>query len=193
MLTANSVMAYDNPTPYVNKRMSGGIGNVTVYIDSSQTPKATYWQALIKNAIHNWMYTGYGANDFYATYVSSNNGSKMDFHAKYPSFWTDQNRPEPYAECRHYSTSDQLVNPESHDWYYAIIYLNHTALSDDTVSNDTATGIFAHEIGHAFGMKHNVWNPNSIMCTLSPLEIGASPRAVNTVQKVDNDALNEMY
>ncbi len=42
MLTANSVMAYDNPTPYVNKRMSGGIGNVTVYIDSSQTPTATY-------------------------------------------------------------------------------------------------------------------------------------------------------
>lgn len=31
------------------------------------------------------------------------------------------------------------------------------------------------------------------MCTLSPLEIGASPRAVNTVQEVDNDALNEMY
>lgn len=61
------------------------------------------------------MYTGYGANDFYATYVSSNNGSKMDFHAKYPSFWTDQNRSAPYAECRHYNTSDQLVNPESHD------------------------------------------------------------------------------
>lgn len=31
------------------------------------------------------------------------------------------------------------------------------------------------------------------MCTLSPLEIGASPRAVNTVQKNDNDSLNEIY
>lgn len=44
-----------------------------------------------------------------------------------------------------------------------------------------------HEIGHAFGLDHNNSNQYSIMCQM---EFG---RQVQSVQAVDNTALNGLY
>lgn len=48
-------------------------------------------------------------------------------------------------------------------------------------------GTIRHEMGHAFGLKHNDTNPQSIMCSL------IYGRTVNTVQLTDNNAAVSLY
>ena len=48
-------------------------------------------------------------------------------------------------------------------------------------------GIASHEIGHFIGLKHNDYNPYSIMCML---EYG---RQVYKISKIDNRAVNLKY
>lgn len=133
------------------------------------------------------MYTGVGANQFYCLgYVSSNmSGSKMDFYARsagYFGLFGD----EILGMTSYWSYSVSEVDPESTDWYSAQIDVNDSVLRQDFVSDNQALGLFAHEIGHAFGLRESS-NPYSIMCYSTGL------RAVYRVQKVDNDALNSLY
>lgn len=170
--------------PVFGYRLKNGIGNVAIYIDGNTYPRATYWQGLIKNAVNNWMYTGYGGNNFYATYVSSSsNGSNVDIYGATSCKWGTLNV---LAETTFWDNY-VAVQPTQKNWYYAEIYLNDDALSQNIISNEVATGTFAHEFGHAFGLAHANSNTNSIMCQL------AYGRLVNTVQKVDNDTLNYLY
>lgn len=64
--------------PIFGHKMTGGISNVSIYIDNKTHPYATYYQRLIKNAVNNWDNTGYGTNKFNYVYVGSSNGSKVD-------------------------------------------------------------------------------------------------------------------
>lgn len=182
------VFAANTPTPVFGHHMQGGISNIYTYIDTAQTPAASYWQNFIIAAINNWMYTGVGANNFYNLgYVSSGtNGSKLDFYGKYGSYWGN-NANDILAETKFYSYSITQVYPDQSDWYSGEVLINHTLMSSDSVSDWTAHGTFRHEIGHVFGLAHNNSNPNSIMCQTS------AGRAVNTIQAVDNNALNSLY
>lgn len=184
------VWADDTPTvAFGSGRMEGGIGNIYVYIDDKQSLRATYWQNLIKTAINNWMYTGVGANGFYCQgYVSSGvSGSKLDWYAENSSYFGDNGNTITIAVTKHYDYSINGVNPKNTNWYSASIHLNDPYLRRDSVSDNAAIGTFIHEIGHAFGLAHNNQNPNSIMCQTK------YNRQVQRVQKVDNDALNELY
>lgn len=189
-LTFSSTTAFaaDTATPVLGHRMTGGISDVYIYIDGSNSPQATYWQNLIKTAVDNWMYTGVGANNFYCLgYVSSGtNGSKIDWYARNNNFWGDGGFLV-FAQTTYFDYGINGVNPEVCDWYSAQIDLNDTILRLDTISNDQAIGTFVHEMGHAFGLAHNNTNPNSIMC-----QVGHG-RAVQRVQRIDNDALNRLY
>ncbi len=179
-------MAASTETPVFGHVMTGGIGRVTIYVDGTTAPTASYWEFLLVDAVDNWMYTGYGANAFYGIYVSSNVGSKMDIYGKTSSYW-GADGPYVLASTGFYDGDNVPVNPSYNDWYFAQIDLNDTVLRRDDISNTQATGTFIHEMGHAFGLAHNNSNVNSIMC-----QTGYG-RAVQTVQKVDNDALNILY
>lgn len=185
-----AVAAANTPTPVYspNHRMTGGIGNVYVYIDDKEPRKATYWQNLIKTAINNWVYTGVGANEFYCLgYVSSGvSGSKIDWYARSDNYWGSGGFLV-FAETKFYDYGLNRVYPENSDWYSGEINLNDPILRLDTISDDTCIGTFIHEMGHAFGLAHNNTNQDSIMC-----QVG-SGRRVQRVQKVDNDALNSLY
>ncbi|MDE7407473.1 MAG: matrixin family metalloprotease [Muribaculaceae bacterium] len=167
-------------------RMTGGISNVYIYIDDKGSPRATYWQNLIKTAVNNWMYTGVGANDFYCLgYVSSGtSGSKIDFYARNSNWWL--NNTNVLGATYYYDYNIRSVNQRSSDWYSARIDFNDTRLREDVYSNDDAIFVFIHEMGHAFGLNHNP-DKNSIMYE------ALWPCNVRRVQKVDNDVLNCIY
>lgn len=170
--------------PIFGHKMTGGISNVSIYIDNKTHTYATYYQRLIKNAVNNWDNTGYGTNKFNYVYVGSSNGSKVDIYSHYLSFFGyDANV---IAVTYFYNNLEQQVYPQNNDWYSATIHLSDEVLSSDDISNSVATGTFAHELGHAFGLAHNM-SKNSIMC-----QVGAG-RAVQTVQLVDHNTLNSLY
>lgn len=151
-------------------KMTGGIGNVSIYIDNKTHPYATYYQRLIKNAVTNWDNTGFGLNKFEYVYVSSSNGSKIDIYNRYGSYFGNDSS-NVLASTSFYNSSEIKVDQHYYDWYSATINLNDDVLSLDTVSNAAATGTFAHEIGHAFGLAHNNSIPNSIMCPTGAEEL----------------------
>lgn len=168
-------------------RMTGGIGNIYIYIDDKQPLKATYWQNLIKTGVNNWMYTGVGANKFYCQgYVSSGtSGSKIDFYAR-PSNWFGISANQTMAYTSYWDYSMNQVDPKVSDWYSAQIDINDPFLRQDSISNDTAIALFIHEMGHAFGLDEEYDTTYSIMYPF----VGAQ---VFRVQKIDNDALNRLY
>lgn len=173
--------------PVFGYHMTGGISNIYMYIDSSGSPTASYWQNLIKSAVDNWMYTGVGANDFYCQgYVSSGtSGSKMDWYGRNSSYWGNDG-DNVLAETKFYTYEINQVYPWNADWYSAEFNLNDPLLRQDKYSNDDAIFVFIHEMGHGFGLAHNN-DPNSVMY---PALDGCN---VRRVQKVDNDTLNTLY
>lgn len=176
--------ASNTPPPRFGGKLQNGIGDVKVYVDYPSG--AGRYESLFKTAVNNWMYTGVGANKFYASYISSNNGSNIDVYNKTNSFWGAN---APIAETRIFSYSGTRLYPgstSSQNWYYGIIYINHSKVGLDSFTNAQATATFTHEIGHVFGFHENNSNPKSIMAQ-------AWARTVSKVQKIDNDALNKIY
>lgn len=135
------------------------------------------------------MYTGVGANPIYIKYVSSSNGSTMDIHCKKDSYWTSQGLYGVLAETLHYDSNDKYFNPSStvKNWVWTRIYINDDNFKDNSFSDEQAKGTIIHEMGHAFGLKHNNTNKYSIMCQTS------YGRISQRVQKTDNDAINRLY
>lgn len=186
MMSKNIAHALNLDLLTYGHRMTGGISNIYIYIDDKGTPKATYWQNLIKAAVNNWMYTGVGANDFYCLgYVSSGtSGSKIDFYARNGSRWI--NNTNVLGATYFYDYNIRTVNHLAKDWYSARIDLNDTELRKDTISNDDAIFVMIHEMGHAFGLNHNP-DRNSVMYS------SRSGCNVRRVQQIDNDVLNAIY
>jgi predicted Zn-dependent protease len=67
------------------------------------------------------------------------------------------------------------------------VHINNDAYRNPSFTNSQAQGTTTHEVGHALGLAHDNNNIYSIMC-----QTGYG-RAVQTVQKVDNDAINILY
>lgn len=185
----------DLPTPIFGHKLVGGIGDVTIYIDSVGTPRATYWQRLIKDAVTNWMYTGVGANKFYGSYVTNSSSSKVEIEAVYKGFFGDD-KDRVHAGTLHIYQKQLAGNPPKTDWDHAIISLNDDVLRRPSISDAEATGDIIHEFGHVFGLDHNNVNPYSIMHSSSVIDNRTGKeifRQVHKVQKVDNDAVNRIY
>lgn len=181
-------MVFAATPTYYDHRMTGGISNVYIYIDDKGSPRATYWQNLIKSAVNNWMYTGVGANKFYCKgYVSSGtSGSKIDFYARSAEFFGSATA-DTLAWTTFWDYDINQVNQYGSDWYSALIDINDTELRKDEYSNDDAIFVFIHEMGHAMGLAHNEGDPYSVMY---PSLHGCK---VRRVQKTDNDTLNRLY
>ena len=168
-------------TPTLGKKYQNGVGNLHAWINYGSG--VGYWQTFINGATNNWMYTGW-ANPVYINYVSSNYGSNLDFHQNYNAYFGD---PNIIAWTQFYNSSGSQINPASSNWFYAEVHINDDFYRRPSFTNSQAQGTTTHEVGHALGLAHYQTNPYSIMC-----QTGAG-RVVQTVQKVDNDAVNILY
>ena len=144
----------------------------------------------IRDAAYNWEHTGHGYNPIYLYIKNNNSGTAMDFYAKTSSYWgTDGSSV--LGETYHRNGSGNQVNPDTNNWLYSDICLNSTLLTGSYSWEQQGTS--AHEMGHAFGLKHystasNPSNPNlSIMFTTG------QGRTTQVVQAEDNDAINLKY
>ena len=178
-----SVCASGTSTPVFGGKFVNGVGNTLIYLDYSSGIGA--WEGYITTAADNWMYTGW-SNPIYITFVSSDNGSNIDFYAENNSYWTARGYYGVLGETAQFRNG-QKVNQYSSNWTYAEIRLNDTLLRSDSVSNYNCQGTVCHEMGHAFGLAHNNSNTGSVMCQLS------SGRTVNRPAQTDNDAINLLY
>ncbi|MBP0726707.1 matrixin family metalloprotease [Bacillus sp. RG28] len=160
------------PTPTFRYNLTWDIRNIYYYTDSAAQSN---YGTPISNASHNWCYTGYGNSLYPATRTTNQSNAAIDFHTYSKA---DGNNAK--TELRIFgSTTPQIANDNDWDW-------GRIMINDYEIGNDSSyiQGVVAHEMGHVFGLDHNDTNPNSIMCS------AWAGRAVNTVQKVDNDAFN---
>ncbi|MBQ1478244.1 MAG: hypothetical protein IIZ33_08870 [Erysipelotrichaceae bacterium] len=194
-----NLRADDTPTmPFnSNYKYSNGVGNITIWLDYSSGVGT--WETYINSSANNWMYTGWD-NPIYLTFVSSNYGSNMDFHSHNGSwFVTNTGSADVFALTLFFSSSGGSLMGSSGptaSWYYSEIHINDDAFSDDNFPNEGAHGTVRHEMGHAFGLRHNNTNPNSIMHQYGVYrpDLGTYEyRNVHTVQYTDNLAVVNLY
>jgi hypothetical protein len=169
-------------TPLLGKKYQNGVGNITAWLNYNSG--VGYWQIYITSSANNWMYTGW-SNPIYITFVSSNYGSNLDFHSNGKSYFGGSTNT--LAVTKFFNSSGVEINPASSNWFYAEVHINDDAYKRSDFTNSQAHGTTRHEIGHALGLAHYNSNPNSIMCQTS------SGRVVQSVQKIDNDAINILY
>lgn len=101
--------------PLIGGKLSRGVGNVTIYIDSASG--ASYWQTYMQAAANNWMYTGWD-NPIYIQFVSSNYGSTIDFYCANNNNWT--NVPGTVlVETLLYDANENHITGRSSNWFYA--------------------------------------------------------------------------
>lgn len=168
-------------TPTFGYKYQNGVGNLTAWINYSSG--VGYWQTYINGATNNWMYPGW-SNPIYINYASSNYGSNLDFHQNYNAYFGD---PSIIAWTQFYNSGGAQISPSSSNWYYAEVHINDDYYRKPSFTNSQAQGTTTHEVGHALGLAHYQTNPYSIMC-----QTGAG-RVVQSVQQVDNDAINILY
>ena len=176
-------------TPLFGYKYQNGVGSINAWINYGSG--VGYWQTYINGATNNWMYTGW-ANPVYINYVSSNYGSNLDFHQNDNAYFMSPPGTVTLAWTRFFNGSGIEIYPWNANWYYAEVHINNDAYRDPGFSNSQAQGTTTHEVGHALGLAHYNTNPYSIMCQTYPGP-GVPGRAVQTVQKVDNDAINSLY
>ncbi|MDF2557390.1 MAG: hypothetical protein K0R71_1218 [Bacillales bacterium] len=163
--------AADTATPMYVYNLTWNIRNIYYYnTTSAQNTYATS----ISNAAKNWYYPGWtnSLNPFTRTAIQSQ--SAIDIYT--------YNLNDGYnGKCEFYIFGySSNYDPDAIDWDWCKVKLNDYNLSGESLTY--IQGVVAHEMGHAFGLKHNNTNQNSIMCESS------SGRQVYTVQKVDNDS-----
>ncbi len=169
-------------TPTFGYRYQNGVGNLTAWINYASG--VGYWQTYITGATNNWMYPGWD-NPIYIHYASSNYGSNLDFHQNSNSYFLGGSST--LAWTRFFNGNGGEIYPWNTNWYYAEVHINNDAYRNPSFTNSQAQGTTTHEVGHALGLAHDNNNIYSIMC-----QTGYG-RAVQTVQKVDNDAINILY
>jgi hypothetical protein len=169
-------------TPTFGHRYQNGVGNVSAWLNTASG--VGYWSTYITGGANNWMYPGW-SNPIYINFVGSNYGSMMDFHQNNDAYWGGGMTV--LAETKFFNSGGGQIGPTSANWAYAEIHINNDTFRSPSFSNAQAQGTVIHEMGHAFGLAHDQGNPYSIMC-----QTGAG-RIVQSVQKVDNDAILTLY
>jgi len=188
LMICSSLCIYASNTPAYGGKITRGVSNVTIYLDYNSG--MANWENYVVKAADNWVDPGSGmTNPIKITFVSSNSASTMDFYSKSSSFWSSSGSTTVLAETRMFSKGTRIYPSASSTttWNYAEIYINDTNFRLSSFSNEQALGTVIHEMGHAFGLAHYNTNVNSIMCQTS------YGRAVQRVQKCDNDAINAKY
>lgn len=168
-------------TPIYGHKYNSGVGNVTVWLNYASG--VGNWESYITNAVNNWMYPGWD-NPIYINYVSSNVGSRMDFHLNSSSYFSSSSV---IAQTEFYLDGPYAANPWAQNWDFTEIHINNDQYSSPSITNEMALGTTIHEMGHAFGLDHYNTNPYSIMCQTY------AGRISQRVQQVDNDAVNIIY
>lgn len=168
--------------PALGGKLTRGISRVSYYIDYNSG--TGFYEYLIINAERNWEKSGwYSPVNMVA--ASSKAGTMLDIYTEHSSFFGGDSNV--LASTMHYNSNGVAI-PLNQDYIFARIYIN-----DDSNHNRNATevqGTIIHEMGHAFGLDHpdtsNSDNKKSIM--------GQTWfRTVQSVQRVDTDALNRIY
>lgn len=110
-------------------------------------------ETYISSAVNNWMYTGW-SNPIYMSFVSSNYGSTLDFHAKPDIFWTHDPDDYIFGKTYHRYSGEARAYPSpfnSVSRLYADTYINDDNFRLSFLTNEMAGGTMRHEIGHALG------------------------------------------
>lgn len=178
ILIVSTQVNAEDITPTYPHRFSRGVSNTCYYIDSS----VSQFTNRINGAARNWEVTGFGYNPIHMTAVSSNKGTHMDFYGKHED-WFGAGQVI-YGETVRYNSWEGRVSGEVEDWFFTQIRLNVDDIPLCTVADQQ--GIAAHEMGHAFGLKHNS-SPYSIMF------LGVKDWLTSVVAKCDHDAINLLY
>lgn len=144
----------------------------------------------IRDAAYNWEHTGHGYNPIYLYIKSANSGTAIDFYSTTSSFWGTDGAYT-LGETYHRNSSGTRIDPDSSHWLYSDIYLNTTLLTGDYSWEQQGTA--AHEMGHAFGLKHYSNESNPSNPNLSIMFATWQGRTTQVVQAEDNDAINNKY
>lgn len=165
--------------PLMGGNLTWNIENIYYYVNTS----ANGFTSNISAAANNWVYTGWGYNKLYPnTRTYDISLSAIDF---FGYSRTDGNNGMTYFLRRNSAGAVENVNPDTTNWLFCEVYLNHTYLDSRSATDKQAT--IGHEFGHVWGLDHNNKNPYSLMCQDS------SGRKVYTVQRVDADAFNKKH
>lgn len=175
--STTKVKAID-PTPIWPYKFSRGVSNTCYYIDSS----ASGYTNFIDGAANNWEITGFGYNPIYMTKVSSSYATHMDIYGKHDSWFSEESM---LGQTTHYSSNSYLMWPDEGNWFFTIICIDVDDFPLLTVGDQQGT--IAHEMGHAFGLKHYDNNRYSIMYPYVDTSL------TTVIQQCDHDAINIKY
>lgn len=170
------VFAYD--TPAIGGTFDRNVSRVSTYIGEG----ATSFQVLVLRAADNWTNPGW-ASDVGFAYAPNDKGTMLDIYCYSKSYFGGNMNID--AQTTWYATDGTLISwPRSGTYRCAKIVGNTDKLN--TLSINKRTAIFAHEMGHAFGLDHNDdGRGTSIM-------YGTTNRS-DKVQKVDTNTVNRLY
>ena len=165
-------------TPAIGGKMDRGVSRVSTYIGEG----ATSFQTLIVRAADNWTSPGW-ASDVGFAYAPNSKGTMLDIYCYSKSYFGGNMRAN--AETTWYDINGKMIAwPRSGTYRYAKIVGNTDSLN--TLAINVRTAVFAHEMGHAFGLDHNDATTNSIM-------YGEATKRALKVQKIDTNTVNRLY
>lgn len=165
-------------TPAIGGKLDRNVSRVSTYIGEG----ATSFQTLVLRAANNWTSPGW-ASDVGFAYAPNNKGTMLDIYCYSKSYFGGNMNIG--AQTRWYATDGTMIPwPSSGTYRCAEIIGNTDKLNQ--LSIDRRTAVFAHEMGHAFGLDHNSSTKNSIM-------YNETNSMALKVQKVDTNTINKLY
>jgi hypothetical protein len=162
--------------------LTGGVGNwgndrEYYWLHSTAVPL----RATISEAMSNWVNTSHIVSTPISFRETTNQPSSVI--DTYYSFYYDPSQG--IAGETVFFTGSTKIDPSNSNWSWTEVRLNAPTFQNLSAYNKKGT--VAHEFGHAFGLAHQNFNPNVIMCQLG------SGRAVNTPQGDDLNGINALY